>query len=171
MTGNLNEVILSPTLLAELYNNVLIDSGVPGQSQEIEQPKPEPDRKWLGDNRKNILVLVQAKAPGLLSGADLDFLKGILGACKLDPDDVAIASLADFPGSDYKKLIETFRSKIILLFGAGPAEIDLPVIFPEFQVQSHAKTKFLSAPSLQKLSADQLLKSKLWVCLRQVFGV
>jgi hypothetical protein len=68
-------------------------------------------------------------------------------------------------------MIAQFSSKIIFLFGIDPVSFGLPVNFPQFQLQPFASATFLFSPPLDELRKDELLKSKLWVCLRRLFAI
>jgi hypothetical protein len=125
----------------------------------------------LGENRKNILIVVNHNNVVYLPDDELNFLTGILGACKLSIGDVAIVNLNNHSGASYKELINYFKSKNIFLFGVEPATFGLPMSFPHFQLQSFGNNSFLFSPVLKDLENDKLLKSKLWVCLKRVFGI
>jgi len=43
--------------------------------------------------------------------------------------------------------------------------------FPHFQQQKFTGITFLFSPSLNELENDKLLKSKLWICLKQIFNI
>jgi hypothetical protein len=178
---DLNHINLPAFVIADLYHSSLIDAG-----ETAAKPKPEeiiiekksiPDRtetidwKYLGENRKNILIIVNHKEGVHLSDDDLNFLTGILGACKLNLGDVAIVNLNNHPGTSYKELTGHFKSKNVFLFGVEPAAFGLPMSFPHFQLQSFANNSFLFSPVLKELENDKLLKSKLWVCLKRIFGI
>jgi len=127
--------------------------------------------KSLGGNQKNILVVVKNANITYLPDEDLEFLTNILKACKLNLEDVAIVNTNNNPGEGYREYLKNWSSKIVLLFGVDPVSFDLPVNFPEFQVQSLTNTKFLYSPSLNECRTDKLLKSKLWVSLQRIFGL
>lgn len=182
MVDNINKIILPGTLVADLYESLLVETenSGPAIKSDPETPaEPEPVQikpaneitLTLGQNRKNILVIVKNEPAGLPGENDLVFLTGILQACKLELDDTVVISLQDYASVGYKIILNQFNSKQVILFGASAADLDLPVLFPDFQVQTVAKTQFLSAPALAAISADKLLKSKLWVCLRRLFNV
>jgi hypothetical protein len=59
----------------------------------------------------------------------------------------------------------------MILLGLTPEEFEMPLNFPEFQVQPFNNCTFLHAPMLEVLEADKVLKSKLWVCLKKMFGM
>lgn len=178
----LNDLPLSPYLLSALFPSSLIntDSAVAGKSgQETDSETvimtntviEEPPWKHLGTNAKNILIVVNYPSVVHLPDEELGFLTNMLTACKLSLADVAIINKNNYTTTSHKDLLEYFKSKIILLFGVDPLDFGLPVGFPPFQVQSLTNNKFLFAASLEQTRQDALLKSKLWVSLRSIFGI
>jgi hypothetical protein len=174
---SLNDISLVPFVTASLYRSSLIEDD---QHESIVKPpsaaKPEPQAetakgwKYLGDNKKNILLVVNHPGITHLPDDELSFITAILSACKLDLGDVAIANRNNYPAYNYKDFTGYFNSRTLLLFGIGPVDFGLPVDFPQFQVQSVAKTTFLYSPALKDINNDKLFKSKLWVCLQRIFG-
>jgi len=146
-------------------------SGLPPGKKSKKIKTKETILKSLGGNQKNILVVVKNANITYLPDEDLEFLTNILKACKLNLEDVAIVNTNNNPGEGYKEYLKNWSSKIVLLFGVDPVSFDLPVNFPEFQVQSLTNTKFLYSPSLNECRTDKLLKSKLWVSLQRIFGL
>jgi len=146
-------------------------SGLPPGKKSKKIKTKETILKSLGGNQKNILVVVKNANITYLPDEDLEFLTNILKACKLNLEDVAIVNTNNNPGEGYREYLKNWSSKIVLLFGVDPVSFDLPVNFPEFQVQSLTNTKFLYSPSLNECRTDKLLKSKLWVSLQRIFGL
>jgi len=179
----LNNVRLDPGLLAELYKNSLVEiddphttgvkkSNLYNSTKETEKKQGAADEwKYLGDYKKNILLVVNYQESVHLPDAQLNFITSFLAACKLNLGDVAILNIDKAPFRFYKEVQTRFNSKVTVLFGLSPAEFSMPVNFPEFQVQAFNNCTFLTTPPLGQLETDNLLKSKLWVCLRRVFGV
>jgi len=181
---SLNNIQLSPSHLTELYRNSLVQTTEGSETKEkpfnqtttqIVKPKrvdsPINEWKYLGENKKDILLVVRyANAPHL-PGEQMNFLVSILGACKLSLADVAILNIANTPGDTYDSVWQQFKSRIIVLFGTSPTEFAMPVNFPEFQVQALNNCTFLHTPLLEELERDKILKSKLWVCLRRIFNL
>jgi hypothetical protein len=102
---------------------------------------------------------------------ELELLTTMLIACQLSLNDVVIINRNNHPGTGYKELLDHFKSRIILLFAIEPLEMGLPVSFPYFQVQKFSNNTFLFSPSLHELDQDKLLKSRLWLCLKRIFGI
>jgi len=179
----LNDLQLSPSILSRLYPSSLINSGnmevtrparlekastkTTGESEKVTLP----EWKFLGNNQQNILVVVDYKNAVHLPDEELNFLTSMLAACKLSLGDVAIVNRNNYKDIFYKDLLTHFQSKIVFLFGVEPVAFGLPVSFPYFQVQLLATSTFLYTPALEERRTDPLLKSKLWVSLRSIFGI
>jgi hypothetical protein len=179
----LSALKLSPSVISNLYTKTLVSTGdtipplIKANEQVISSEKDEaaPVSKdeilFLGENRKNILVAVNNNNVDFLPGDESAFLTNMLAACKLSIADTAIVNLRNINNPSYKLFFEKFKSNVVLLFGTDPAMLNLPVSFPEFQVQSFNNCTFLFTPSLKEIQEDKVLKSKLWVCLRRIFNV
>ncbi len=163
---DINHINLPGFLVAELYGNSLVLS-----ENETRKVPPETGWKSLGQNQKNILVIVKNPEQTHLPDDELKFLTGILTACKLSLADIAILNLSNYPGAGYKELTSHFKSKVILLFDVSPVEFGLPMKFPHYQIQPFAANSFLYSPSLKSLESDKLEKSKLWVSLKRLFNL
>ena len=170
-------ISLPAFVIAELYADSLVnDAGKAVPVMSVDKDKTEVtgtsyDNKSLGDNLKNILVVVNNPGIKNLPDSELDFLKVILAACKLSLADVAIVNLTNYPPASYKQLTTLFKSKIVLLFNVSPAEFGLPMNFPFYQIQPFAGASFLYAPSLTELEKDRAEKSRLWVTLKRLFNL
>jgi hypothetical protein len=146
----------------------------PAKTSSPKTPTPQAPIKCLGNNRRNITLLVQAPTSPFLPDNQLAFLTKILEACRVTLADVAIVNHAAAPVT-ITELKQQLQPKIILLFGLEPAAIRLPINFPAFRPQDYDGCTYLSAPGLEQLvpntEESKLLKSKLWVCLKTIFDV
>jgi len=179
----LNDLHLSSNIIATLYPSSLInldkDDAIPHSKSvkttvaeiETEPAGVETGWKFLGSNQKNILIIVNYDTAVHLPDEELNFLTNMLAACKLSLGDVAIVNRYNYKETGYKDFLTHFKSQIVFLFGIEPVVFGLPVSFPLFQVQSVANCTFLYAPALEENRNDALLKSKLWVSLRSIFGI
>jgi hypothetical protein len=157
-----DNTVLSSFTLQTLYGSSLyaVEDIVGKQMANPEQVK----------SPKKIIIIVPEMMNDSKEGPGYIFLQGILQACKMDMSDVAIVS----PGIDiveYKKLTEVYDSSLVLMFGTTPGDISLPIYFPQFQLQEFSGVTYLSSPELTILENDKLLKSKLWLCLKQFFSL
>ena len=133
-----------------------------------------PVYKSLGNNRKQITIIVQSPGIAFLPDDQLTVLTRMLEACRMNMGDVAIVNHASEPVV-IQSLRQQLNPAIILLFGIQPVDIGLPINFPVFKIQAYDDCTYLYSPSLAELlpptEESKLLKSKLWVCLKTLFGI
>lgn len=178
---SLNNIQLNPSLLVDMYRTSLVET-----KENVRPEEKKPARapietegkdakavswKYLGEYKKNILIIVRYNDVPYLSNVQLNFLTSVLNACKLNLGDVAIVNIANAPFALYKDVQDKFKSSFTILLGLTPEEFEMPLSFPEFQVQAFNNCTFLYTPGLEVLETDKVLKSKLWVCLKKMFGV
>ena len=168
---SLNHIQLPATAIANLYRFSLIETNETPAKTETSIIVSDSNDKYLGENKKNILVVVDYSNAVYLPDEELAFLTNMLVACKLSLADVAIINRDSYKEKSYKELISRFKSRIVFLFGIEPVSFGLPVSFPHFQIQPFATATFLFSPALEECNKDTLLKSKLWVCLRRIFAI
>lgn len=178
---DLNHIELSAEVVSGLYPDSLVElnnapaakpvAAPPAEAGPARTDKPATAWKSLGDNQRNILLIVNNEDVVFLPDNELTFLTGILGACKLTMADVAIINLHNNPEIVYKELITHFKAKVVLLFDVEPATFGLPMNFPQYQIQPFSGSSFLYSPSLKELENDRVEKSKLWVCLKRMFNL
>ena len=106
-----------------------------------------------------------------LPDEQLNFLLGILSACGLTMEDVAIVNTKKNRNLTYKAIELELKGASILLFGVSAAQINLPIEFPHYQVQSFNNQTYLAAPVLQEIQNSKEEKTKLWNCLKQFFAI
>ena len=167
---SLNQIQITNQLIADLYKTSLVemaDKPAPLVSSVSEQAQ----WKFLGENKKNILIIVNYQNAVYLPDKDLSFLTKLLMACSLNLGDVAVINIHNYPGLNFNDPVSNFQCKNVFLFGVGPETIGMPVLFPHFQIQNFKNCAYLFTPALQELESDKLLKSKFWVCLKKIFNL
>ena len=130
--------------------------------------------KFLGNNGRKITLVVESPGIAYLPDEQLAFLSKMLEACKMNIGDVALVNHASTA-----VVISTLKSQlqptVLVLFGIEPVGISLPINFPQYKIQPYDQCDYLYVSSLEELvkptEEGKLLKSKLWVSLRQLFGV
>jgi hypothetical protein len=162
---SLNKINLNKELLSALYSESLVQL-----TPSTAMPEPSVP-KFLGNNARHILLVVNNPELPFLSDEELQFLTNILGACRLSLADVAIVNNYSLSLAQLQAAIDSLEPQIFILFGVTPEELDLPILFPPFQVQSFNKRTYLSGPSLAQLEQDKTQKQKLWMSLKQLFGI
>lgn len=142
----------------------------------IEKTPPKqaalPPYKMLGNNKKQIVVVVNCPNDVFVPEGDLQFLTKMLDACKLNMADVAIVNHAT-AAVHIDRLKIQLQPKFLLLFGVEPDIIQLPINFPSYKEQPYAGTTYLLTPALSELNQEtdlaKGLKRKLWDCLKRMF--
>lgn len=166
---DLNNIELPASAIAELYRNSLVipvekTAAIP--SAPVHSPATA---KWLGNNKKNVLILVSHPDAIHLPDKDLELLTNIFTACKLSLEEVAILNLYPLSGFDHKQATQLLHPTRAILFGIEPMAFGLPMSFPAFQVQAFQQTSYLCSPPVAAIGADRNLKTSLWNSLKTLF--
>jgi hypothetical protein len=164
-----NNIEFSKRNIADLYKNSLVEFSEDDSKVPVSQDQPQ--WKFLGENRKKILIVVNYPDVVYIPDKQLGFLTNLLGACKLNLGDTALLNFHHYSAKDFNGILSYFIPQTVLLFGIEPADFGMPLIFPQFQVQPFKESIYLFAPSLQETEPDKILKSKLWVCLKKIFNL
>jgi hypothetical protein len=160
---SLNNIQLKSSLLADLYKNSLVETST--------IPAPETKQlKYLGNNQKNIIVIVSHHTVPFLPDGELSFLTNVLAACKLSMADIGIVNNHGADPSGLQNMIH-LEARNVLLFGVEPLVIGLPINFPPFQLQPFNHRTYLHAPALSQIENDKTLKARLWTALKVLFGI
>ena len=161
---SLKNIQLPPDVISNLYHYYLVDINDDEKKTEIAKS----DNLFLGGNARNILLLVNNFGVSFLTDNQLDFLLGILSACKLNLADVAIINLNKIAE---KEMFDFLKASKIIAFGIKASAIGLPFSIPEFQVQLFNNQTYVFAPELSIIEKEMDLKRKLWVSLKEVFSI
>ena len=165
---SLDDIQLGPSLAAGLYKKTLVD--IDNHQSKTEASKKE-TLTVLGGNSQRICIFVNEAHFPFLSDEDMEFLTGVLAACKLSMADVALMNAAGSTSLNYQLLNSELAPSIILFFGTDPAATGLPLQFPHYQLQKYNGQTFLSAPALKILSENKEEKKKLWLSLKTLFNI
>lgn len=165
---SLNNFQLPPIVLQELFNHSLIDLN---NEKKSEETTTSTGYFTLGNNNKNILLLVESDESLYLPDDQLNFLLGILSACKLTMEDVAILNIKKNKPVNYKTATTELKPEKIFLFGVTPVQIELPMDFPHYQIQQYNNQIYLTAPMLSHFQDNKTEKTKLWNSLKQIFAL
>ena len=171
---SLNTIKFDTTDIALLFKNSLVEINTEKPVLTETNFATDPVAigwKYLGENKKKTLVLVRYADAVHLPDKQLSFLTKLLAACNLSIADVAILNFQHYKSSDFDKIINHFKPKVVLLFDISPDEFGMPMIFPQFQVQKYKDAVFVSSPSLEVIEPDKALKGNLWVCLKKIFNL
>jgi hypothetical protein len=170
-------------ILTDLFNNYLVFTGesLPAASSQPKQAEEKvtreiqkPKKNYLGNYERKIAVLINDAENIYLGDDDLNFLTGILNACKINLAHIALINFNNNP-LDFSNLKKELQPEILLLFGITALQIELPFTMPDYQVQEYNKCKILTAPSLNELNQQTTIakteKTKLWKSLQKIFDL
>ena len=178
------KIILPDFLIADLYKGSLVELDpfkLKEAPKEEEKPVKEPAAiptlgklRFLGENNKNVIIIVNEPAAVFLMEDDLSFLINILKACQLNLSDIAIINIAK-QDVVYEIIKQQLYPENILLFDVEPSTIKLPFLIPAFQLQKFDGCTIMVAPPLPYLNKPtqegKLLKTKLWMSLKLGFNI
>ena len=134
----------------------------------------KPQQWYLGDNGKNIVILVKEQNAVHLNDDHLQFLSKILGACKLNMGDVAVINIAHQSAS-FSTIKQELRPAVCIFFEVTAETVELPFVVPDYQIQQYDGCQFLMAPALTvylgESSEAKTEKTKLWNSLKKIFNL
>lgn len=137
-------------------------------------PDTPPEKWFLGGNAKGIVVIVNDMENVYLSDDELQLLTGILNACKLNMQDIAVVNYARYP-YPFNRLQQLMQVNNCILFEVSLQQVQLPFSIPYNQVQAFNNCTFTYAPSLRTMLGSteeaKLQKSKLWLSLKKMFNI
>ncbi len=163
---SLDHIQLSPDLIQDLYGKSLYDLKT---NNSVPEGIQKNEITFLGSNEKKIVMLVSSEEAIYLPEEELNFLLGILTACKLTMADIALINTLKNKKLIYNDITEQLKAEKIFLFGLKNEMLELPLKFPQYQIQKYSNQVYLSAASLTDLQKDKEEKLKLWNCLKKVF--
>lgn len=159
---NLNQIILHPQMLADLYASTLVEH----------EPSWKPaggSNSRMDHNQKQILIIIADTGEEVIPEPEQILLKSILSACRLNPEDITTLHFKTGTDQEYDRL--HLHARIVLMFGVAPLSIGLPINFPQFQVQQFSNHSYLYAPSLAEIAMDKKTKTNLWNALKNLFSI
>jgi hypothetical protein len=156
------------TLVTELYKDSLV---VLDAKQIKTESLTSEELKFIGKNEKKILILVNDNLSVHLSDKETEFLSGILIACKLSFNDMALVNVAKNKNEAFEKLFDFFTPQNVILFGIEPDAYMLPIEKNFYQIYKLNNCSFLSAPGLDKIAANTEEKKLLWTALKKLFSL
>ncbi|RZK82124.1 MAG: hypothetical protein EOO92_02940 [Pedobacter sp.] len=137
-------------------------SAVPTQPQQ-----PVRTFKFLGNNKRNILILVNDKANDVSDENGRELLRKIVKSINLTAQDFALLNYASCEGANFNELISQFSSSLIFSFGVSPMQLQL-----ENQAQNtiveQKGVKMIFSGVLHQLDQDLAAKKTLWGCLQKL---
>ena len=168
---SLNNLILPDLLVTHLYKDSLISTREK-EEDLTEKPEEAESPQFLGNHAKQIAVFVYYDDELYLPEPQLNFLANILKACNLNIADIAIINLAKH-ALTFEDIHKSMGSRKLIFFKTDPAMIGIDQPIPPFSVKDYDGVSVLKATALEDMNQpsdeSKLLKSKLWLCLKELF--
>ncbi|WP_316824531.1 hypothetical protein [Pedobacter miscanthi] len=128
---------------------------------------PEKTFKFLGGNKKSVLILVNDQQHDVSTEQGRELLRKIVKAVDLGTPDFALLNYANHKGTDYAELHQFFKPVIMLSFGVEIAALKLNLTWQN-EIIMHENTKIIFAPNLHHLDSDLTAKKTLWGHLQKI---
>lgn len=136
------------------------------------QKKPS-TYKYIGNNKKNIVIIIKEIGPVYVNDITLEQINSILKSCQLEFSDVAIFNI-EKEKIQIDDLIDNLSPNIILLFDIESKEITLPISINYNEIRFYKDCKVLLALSFESLFQKNNIESterkfQLWRSLNNIF--
>jgi hypothetical protein len=176
----INDLKLSPELIAALYPETLVAAGNPvPTSGPVKSPETLPAKRpaytFLGKNRRSLCILVSCSDEEFMPEEQFVFLQKIMAACKYSLDDFAVINTYRQP-LDMESLKNQFNPHVIFLWGSPPPDIPgLPKTLADMSVTTWENIIVLPVAQAGLMSRDipegLALKRVLWTSLKKIFNL
>ncbi|WGQ08258.1 hypothetical protein QG516_17110 [Pedobacter gandavensis] len=123
--------------------------------------------KYLGQNKKKILILVNDADHEVSDEAGRELLRKIVKSINLTASDFALLNYAKYPKTSFLDLQQHFSSVLVFAFGVSAADLQLPS-HPENKIVMEGDVRVIFSGELRKLEQDPGGKKTLWGSLKQL---
>lgn len=123
--------------------------------------------KFLGQNKKKILILVNDAEHEVSDEAGRELLRKIVKSINLTASDFALLNYAKYPKTSFTDLQQYFSSVLVFAFGISSADLQLPS-HPENKIVMEGDVRVIFSGELRKLEQDPSGKKTLWGSLKQL---
>jgi hypothetical protein len=168
---SLDNIQLPASVIQQLFNESLVELKSVQIKSTDEKKSSDHNIQMLGKFQKNILIIVNEPDEKYLSDEKLNFIISILSACKLTMEDAGIVNCHNNQEIHYNAIQKQLNPKVMLVFGSELQALDFPFVVPNFQIHTHNKQIFVTAPEVGILQHDKAMKLLLWNCLKTIFNV
>ncbi|MBC8985707.1 hypothetical protein H9X96_07950 [Pedobacter sp. N36a] len=123
--------------------------------------------KFLGQNKKKILILVNDADHEVSDEAGRELLRKIVKSINLTASDFALLNYAKYPKTSFADLQQHFSSVLVFAFGVSAGDLKLPS-HPENKIVMEGDVRVIFSGELRKLEQDPNGKKTLWGSLKQL---
>ena len=126
----------------------------------------KPAYKYIGENLKSILILVNELDSEILKTEDLLALNKMLAARKLEQKDVAILNIHKNTHLTFQELKDFFGFNKLLLFGINPADLGISGMVAN-QICTFQNTQILGTWHIKQMQLDEKKKLTFWTEMKK----
>ena len=174
---------LPDIVIADLFKKSLIQPEAHFKKEEKSEKTKAPTIEvspaplsinYLGNNLKKIALVVYYPEHTHMPEDHLNFLINVLKACNLTIADIAIINVCKQP-LDFNTLQTTLKTDKLVNFGVEESQFSINMEWPLYTVQQNHGVMLFKTPGIVKLNQkdeeSKLHKTKLWLCLKELFQV
>ncbi|WP_406825299.1 hypothetical protein [Pedobacter sp. KACC 23697] len=133
----------------------------------VAESAPEKTFKFLGGNKKSVLILVNDSEHDVSTEQGRELLRKIVKAVDLGTPDFALLNYSNYKGTDFLALHRFFKPAIMLSFGVAFSDLRLNLTWQN-EIIVHETTRIIFAPNLHHLDSDLTAKKILWGHLQKI---
>ena len=152
----------------EEKTETVVEEAPPVYQQAEPAEKKIKELVFKGSNRRQVLVIVDQPGEEFINAADESFLSKVIGAIKLDINDIAIAN---FPNNEdlNKETLLKFNATRYLVFGVDDSKLFKDALPPYQIIDMENGKQVLNCSSLTAIAGDATQKKLLWTALQKMF--
>ncbi|NTE03378.1 hypothetical protein G6M26_08325 [Agrobacterium tumefaciens] len=165
---NVDSPLINPGI--SLPNNIEILKNKPESVEilpNIADSTMEKSFKFLGGNKKSVLILVNDHTNDVSTEQGKELLRKIVKAVDLGTADFALVNYATYPGTTFASFYQFFKPLIMLSFGVEIVDLELNYEWQN-EIITHETTRIIFAPNLHLLDSDLSAKKLLWGNLQKI---
>lgn len=129
--------------------------------------KKEITFKFLGNNKRNILILVNDAENEVSDEKGRELLRKIVKSVNLTAGDFALLNYSGYTQVTFEQLQACFSSVLVFAFGVSPADLGMKPC-AENSIVNDGTVRLIFSSELRKLDADPVSKKVLWASLQQL---
>lgn len=126
------------------------------------------DFKFLGNNKRNILILVNDEENEVSDEMGRELLRKIVKSVNLSANDFALLNYANYRGTGFQALQDYFCSTLIFAFGVTAAQLSLATSHPEHVIVQEGSVRMIFSSELKTLDKNPAGKKALWGSLQNL---
>ncbi len=126
-----------------------------------------PQFKFVGNNERNILILVNDEHNPVSTLQGRELLGNILKAINLSRNDCALVNYASCNAADFRQFQSFFKPQYVFAFGVSPEQLGLADAACN-NIVTQDQSKLIFSSNLDVLSGDAATKKLLWASLKQI---